>query len=258
MTFRKNISIVSIVLILFIFCQIAVISCIESKKKRRLKEELQKLQSRIHELEQKTQILQQEKQELQQGVEEKKAQVMLSQIEPHFIYNALAAIRYLVKKDAQAAYDGLYEFSRYLQSHVESMTGMGQISWQDEFSHIEAYVHIEQMRLGEKLKVVYEMEEEDFLLPSMLVEPLVENAISHGIAPKEGSGTVWIRVLRIAEGYQIEVEDDGIGFDAEHLEEEKRVGIGYIRTQLQKLPGSRMQIDSQPGKGTKVQIILAI
>lgn len=184
-------------------------------------------------------------------LQSQEAQIMLHQIRPHFIYNVLMTIRYLVKKNPQLACDMIYDFSKYLRSNVDSLVENKYILWKDELEHINAYVRIEEIRFGNRLNVIYDVEDGEFYLPPLTVEPLVENAIKHGIAPKAEGGTVWIRGSVVKNGYQIIVEDDGVGFHMERLEEEKSIGLNYIRKQLKKMPDTDMRIESAPGKGTK-------
>lgn len=202
----------------------------------------------------KIQELEQKEFQMKLEIEEKKAQVLVKQIQPHFIYNVLSSIRYLIKKEPDTAYDLTYDFSQYLRSNVDFLTENGWIHWKEELEHIQVFIRIEKQRYKEKLNVCYEIEDVDFDMPPLMVEPLVENAIKHGIAKKEGGGTLWIRCKQTGDGYQVEIEDDGNGFDVTKLEGEKAVGISYIQTRLQAMPGSDMVLKSIPGQGTKVTL----
>ena len=176
----------------------------------------------------------------------------MNKIQPHFIYNVLMSIRYFTKKDSQVAYDMIYDFSNYLRTNVEQLENVGYISWAEELEHINAYVRIEKMRFKDRLNVIYEIEEEDFLIPPLTVEPLVENAVKHGVAQRVSGGTVWIRSRKTDSGYEIMIEDDGVGFDAENLDYEKSVGLGYIRARLAMMEGAAMRIESAPGQNTRI------
>jgi sensor histidine kinase YesM len=87
-----------------------------------------------------------------------------------------------------------------------------------------------------------------------MIEPLVENAIKHGIEPKPEGGTVWIRSYPYQAGNMIEVEDNGVGFDTEDLEQMENIGFTYIRTRVLETPGASMEIHSAPGQGSSVHI----
>jgi hypothetical protein len=187
-------------------------------------------------------------------LQEKKTRIMVHKIQPHFIFNVLSSIRYFIKKDPQLACDMLDDFSTYLRSNIESLDGKKYIHWKEELEHINAYVRIQKMRFKERLTIVYEMEEQDFFIPPLTVEPLVENAIRHGVSKKIEGGTVWIRTRKIPNGYEVIVEDNGVGFEPKRLENEMHVGLSYVREQLSEMPGSGMRIESRPGEGTKVWI----
>lgn len=209
---------------------------------------------KIHSMEQEELKLQLKLETQRREVEETKSRILVHQIQPHFIYNVLMSIRYFTKKEPQTAYDMIYDFSQYLRSNIDSLTENRYILWSEELEHIGAYVRIEQQRYKERLNVVYEVEEDEFCLPPLTVELLVENAIKHGIGQKSEGGTVWIRGGRTADGYRVTVEDDGVGFRKEALDEKKAVGLKYVKDQLDMMPGARMRIESEPGKGTKVQV----
>jgi hypothetical protein len=176
------------------------------------------------------------------------------QIQPHFIYNVLSSIRILVKEDAQAAYDILDDLDNYLRINMDALAMPDQIHWQQELEHIRLYERIEKMRLGERVKIVYELEAEDFLLPPLIIEPLVENAVKHGIEPKAEGGTVWVRSYPFEDGYMIMVEDDGVGFDSRNPRQMEDIGYTYIRTRILETPGAYMNIRSAPGRGTSICI----
>lgn len=182
------------------------------------------------------------------------AKLLLHQMKPHFVYNVLMTIRFFVKKEPQVAYDMLYDFSKYLRSNVESIVERDYILWSDELEHIHTYVRIEEIRLGKRLNVIYDIEDAEFYLPPLTVELLVENAIKHGISPKAEGGTVWLQGSATEHGYQIVVKDDGVGFQTDSLEEEKSVGLNYIRLQMEKMSDASMKLESALGKGTKVTL----
>lgn len=212
---------------------------------------------RIQNLEQKEYEMHLRIEKQNRELEEKKSRIMLHKIQPHFIYNVLMSIRYFVKKDPQVAYDMIYDFSNYLRSNMEQLGNEGYISWSEELKHVDTYVRIEKMRFKERLNIVYEIEGEDFMIPPMVVEPLVENAVKHGIIQKVSGGTVWIRSRSTEAGNEIIIEDNGVGFDVESIEEGKSVGFDYIRARLAMMEGASMQIDSTPGQGTRILLTFA-
>lgn len=187
-------------------------------------------------------------------LQESRLRLMVSQIRPHFIYNTLSSIRTLIKLDPDQAYDLVYEFSKYLRANIDSIGQEGTIPFSKELEHIKSYCRIEQTRFGKKLSVLFEIEEEQFFVPPLTIQPLVENAIKHGIRGKEGTGTVKIHTYKNENGYLIEVVDDGAGFDAEAGSGPGSAGLTNIRIRLNEIADSSLEITSIPGKGTKAVV----
>lgn len=202
-----------------------------------------------------------ENQRLSRMLQESKTDLMISQIQPHFIYNALNSIRTLIRIEPEQAYDMVYDFSKYLRAHIDSLSNEREIIFYRELEHIESYINIEKVRFGERLKVVYDIQTTSFYLPALSVQPLVENAIKHGICKKPEGGTVWIRSYEDKEnegGYVVEVEDDGVGFDVKKWEasgdKKKSAGIRNITFRVQAISKARLTIESEINKGTKAII----
>lgn len=184
--------------------------------------------------------------------------LMLSQIQPHFLYNSLGAIRELCKQDPEQAREAIGEFSTYLRGNMDALGSMELVPFSKELRHVETYLNLEKMRFEERLRIVYDIEEEHFYLPSLTVQPLVENAVKYGIFSKKEGGTITLRTRKHEEEIVISVIDDGIGFDPEHYESEERmhVGIRNVRTRLEQMADGKLIIESVPGKGTTASIIL--
>ena len=193
--------------------------------------------------------------------EEKKSQdaqvrVMLSQIQPHFIYNSLSSISTLITIDPEKAQNALDNFTEYLRSNLSSLTGGAFIPFVDELRHIKTYVSLETLRFGERITVTYDIQAEDFNIPPLTIQPIVENAVKHGILAKLEGGTVQLRTYETEKAYIVEVEDDGVGFDTSKAPSDGRshFGMKSIEQRLKILCKSKITIDSQIGKGTKVTI----
>ena len=202
-----------------------------------------------------------ENQKLAQMLQESKTDLMISQIQPHFIYNALNSIRTLIQIEPEQAYDMVYDFSQYLRAHIDSLSNEREITFSGELEHIKSYINIEKVRFGERLNVEFDIQTTDFYLPALSVQPLVENAIKHGICKKPEGGTVWIRSYEDEEnkgGYVVEVEDDGVGFNVEKWETSengrKSAGIKNIRFRVQSISNAHLFIESEINKGTKATI----
>lgn len=192
-------------------------------------------------------------------LEEEKMRMLVSQIRPHYIYNTLMSIRYLTRKDPDTAYEMIGDFSKYLRANVSFADQDHYIRFEEELEHINAYVRIEKVRCKDKLRIVYQIAEEDFLIPPLTVEPLVENAIKHGFDAERGE-TVWIRSYLEGDAFFVEVEDDGPGIVPERQEEKHALGLRYVKKRLEMIKGAAITIDS-PGekdaagkRGTKIRL----
>ena len=195
-------------------------------------------------------------------LQESKSALMISQIQPHFIYNTLNSIRTLIRIEPDRAYDMVYDFAKYLRAHIDSLSNEKEVIFFRELEYIESYVNIEKVRFGERLRVEFDIQTTSFYLPSLSMQPLVENAIKHGICKRPEGGTVWIRSYEDKEqegGYVVEVEDDGVGFDVEQWDNAKGVkksaGINNIRFRVEAISNARLFIESEINKGTKATII---
>lgn len=189
---------------------------------------------------------------------ESRISVMLSQIQPHFLYNSLNAIRSLCRKDPEQAREAIGSFAEYLRGNMDSLNNRKPIPFIRELTHIENYLKLEKFRFGDELKVNYDIKEKNFFIPALSVQPLVENAVKHGICEKENGGTLTLKTYRDGEYIVIEVSDDGIGFDAEKLisedKERSHIGIQNTRERLKQMMGASLTIESAPGKGTVAKI----
>ena len=176
---------------------------------------------------------------------------MISQIQPHFIYNTLSSIRTLIKLDPDRAYNLVYDFSKYLRANIDSIGQGGMIPFAQELEHIRNYCNIEKVRFGDKLALVYEIGPDGFEVPPLTVQPLVENAIKHGIRGKNGDGTVKVSTFEDEHSYMVEVLDDGAGFDPAAGVPKTSAGLENIRLRLQEIAGACLEINSIPGKGPR-------
>lgn len=188
-----------------------------------------------------------------------KVQVMLSQIGPHFIYNTLSTIRHLCKKDQDLAVETIDEFSVYLRGNLDSLSRPECIPFEQELYHAKNYLAIEKTRFGDKLNIAYNIEDTDFLLPVLTIQPLAENAVKHGIMKKDEGGTLTITSRRTKGGHLVLIEDDGAGFDvnAESKKDSKvHVGVGNVKNRLKIMCGGEIKVESEPGKGTRISIFI--
>ena len=200
--------------------------------------------------------LEAEKNIVEAELKESRISIMLSQIQPHFIYNTLGTIERMCLKDPQKAFDLVRNFSLYLRGNFSELDSIAPIRFAEELKHIEYYVNIEKVRFPD-MSIEYDIGTTDFLLPALSVQPLVENAIKHGLMRLETGGTVVIRTFETPAHFCVEVKDNGAGFDTSiPIEEKKHVGLRNIRGRLKAMVNGELIIESQVGVGTKAIIMI--
>jgi two-component system, LytTR family, sensor kinase len=182
-----------------------------------------------------------------------------SQINPHFLFNTLNSVASLIRLDPDQARQVVYKLSKILRRLLRQQDNLTTLG--EELGFIDDYLAIEMVRFGDKLRFVKEVEPEtlDLLVPSMLLQPLVENSIRHGLASKVDGGTIRVRSRRLGNQLQIVVEDDGVGIPEARLArmfEQGGIGVNNVNERLKVLYGDsyRMWIDSRPGEGTSTGI----
>ena len=198
--------------------------------------------------------LEAEKNIVEAELKERRVAIMLSQIQPHFIYNTLGTIERMCLKDPQKAFDLVRNFSLYLRGNFSELDSVTPIRFTEELKHIEHYVNIEKVRFPD-MTIVYDVAATEFVLPALSVQPLVENAIKHGLMRLESGGTVVIRSFETPTHFCVEVKDDGVGFDPTlPLDEKKHVGLRNIRGRLKAMVDGDLILESKPGSGTKAVV----
>lgn len=151
----------------------------------------------------------------------------------------------------------LASFSTYLRGNLNSLKRKGMIAFSEERKHIEAYLTLEQLRFGELLCVEYDIEVENFLLPVLSVQPLVENAVKHGLGDSEDGGKVIIATREEKDRYVVTVTDDGVGFEPGEVKGNgEHIGIENIRKRLAAVCGGELVIKSEVGRGTEAMVII--
>lgn len=182
--------------------------------------------------------------------------VMISQMQPHFLYNCLASIGALCEEDPKLAAEATNAFSDYLRENMDFVDKRNPISFSEELNHIKTYVWLEKLRFPNKLNIEYEISCTAFLVPALSVQPMVENAIKHGICRKKSGGTVRICSFETDLHYVVTVSDDGTGFDVRQAIDDGRLhlGISNTRYRVREMVGGSLEIESTPGKGTVVTI----
>ena len=183
---------------------------------------------------------------------------LTSQINPHFLFNTLNSISSLIRVNPERARAMVLRLSRIMRGRLRSQDHFAPL--RDELAFVDDYLSIELVRFGDKLRVEKHIDPStlDMLVPSMLLQPLVENSIKHGISPKVQGGTVTLRTSRRNGMLSIEIEDDGAGIAEAELSNilTKGIGVSNVRERLEVLYNQdyRMLIDSQPKRGTRIGI----
>lgn len=187
-------------------------------------------------------------------------EALASQINPHFLFNTLNSVSSLIRLNPEQARIMVMRLSRIMRGRLRNQDHFAPL--RDELAFIEDYLSIELVRFGNKLRVVKHIDPAtlDMLVPSMLLQPLIENSIKHGISSKVDGGTVTIRTAEKNGRLSIEVEDDGVGIAEADLAGilHKGIGVSNVKERLKVLYNQdyRMLIDSQPGRGTRIEIEL--
>ncbi len=181
-------------------------------------------------------------------------QIMMSQIQPHFLYNTLSTIQVLCHLDPDKAADVTEQFSLYLRQNLESLSQPGLISFWKELEHTKVYVKIEETRFP-NVHVRYHVEDGDFRLPSLTLQPMVENAIRYGVRIRE-EGLVDVSVSRTNEEHVLVIRDNGVGFDVKKLEtmQGTHIGIRNVRERIESMCQGTFELESTIGVGTTITI----
>ncbi|HWQ30463.1 MAG TPA: sensor histidine kinase, partial [Negativicutes bacterium] len=185
-----------------------------------------------------------------------------AQINPHFLFNSLNTIAALLRVDPDKARELIVNLSTYLRYNIEETSTFVDIS--RELQQVRAYVEIEKARFGDKLNVSYDIDESIRVkIPSLIIQPIVENSIKHGILEGTGSGNVRIEVKKCdQDDVKVTVEDDGIGISQAHIDNmqagaarENKIGMSNVDARLKHIYGSGLVIE-RPAVGTRISFIL--
>ncbi len=182
---------------------------------------------------------------------------MISQIQPHFLYNVLSAIMGIEGNPPETK-KALADFGKYLRGNMDVLKSSEPISFVKEMQHVRAYVGLEKLRFQERLSIDYDLQVLDFEIPALAVQMMVENAIKHGIRPKPEGGSVLVKTRELPSHFMIQIIDDGVGFDNTTPKDESRshVGLENTRERLRIMVEGELSVQSIPGKGTVVTIMI--
>ena len=188
-----------------------------------------------------------------------KTEILLSQIQPHFLFNTLGTISHL-GTDAPEAKKEIGLFSRYLRGNIDVLSNEMLIPFDKEIDHARMYLELEKLRFGDSLQVSWDLQCTDFMIPSLTLQPLVENAVRYGVRGNaDGCGTVRIQSRDRGDHYEISVFDSGPVFYPDHTQwsvERSHIGIDNVKERLRVVCNGEFRIQSVPRLGTTATIIL--
>ena len=189
---------------------------------------------------------------------EQRIQIMMTQIQPHFLYNTIATIRALCRRDADRAGEVAEKFGDYLRQNLDSLSIVGLIPFEKELEHTRIYAEIEMVRF-DNIRVAYDIQDDAFELPPLTIQPLVENAIRHGVRIRE-EGLVRVATWRGDGCHEIVVSDNGVGFDMEKAwsGDGSHIGIRNVQERIERMCGGAMKVESRIGEGTTVTIAIPV
>lgn len=208
-------------------------------------------------------LLKQELQQVRDQLAQSRVKNAGSQMQPHFLYNALSSIREVVLEDPEYASDLIYDFTTHLRACIRSMSSDALIPFAQELENIKAYLNIEKMRFGDRLRVEYRCAETDFDIIPLSIQPLVENAVRHGVFDcGAAGGKVTIDSARGDGCVCVYVEDDGVGFDYKKTMREVEngsrdsSGLANLIFRFDTLMKAKVLVDSRIGVGTRVTVTI--
>ena len=201
----------------------------------------------------KAEKLEKEKITLDAELAQSRISTLMSQIHPHFIYNTLGSIEQLCELDPPKAAKLVNDFSKYLRGNFGEIDNPKLIRVSKELAHTEYYISIEKVRFPD-IEFVAEMNCSDFSIPALTIQPIVENAVKHGILKRQEGGKVKVKIYETDESYFVSVKDNGVGFDVIELEENNHVGLRNIKSRLEAMCGGSLHIESIIGVGTKITV----
>jgi len=185
-----------------------------------------------------------------------------AQINPHFLFNALNTIISFVRIDPNRARELIINLSTYLRYNLE--VGENHVDIYLELEQVKAYIEVEKARFGDKLNIIYNIDDDlDVKIPSLIIQPIVENSIKHGILEGKGTGSVTIEIKKVeGDNVMIVIEDDGVGISKEIIEkvyeskmEENKIGMSNVHKRLKYIYGEGLIIERLKN-GTRINFIV--
>ena len=194
-------------------------------------------------------------------IEELQTSIALSQIKPHFLYNSLNTIYVLCGKDLSKGRQAISDLSDYLRSNIGSIDSRLPIPFEEEMEHVKKYLALEELRFPDEFTVSYVTPVTGFSLPALTIQPLVENAVRHGVVQRGEGGIILISTRETDTHYIVSISDNGPGFEPDSAASPdqgqsggEHIGIRNVRERLKRLCRGELEIRSTPGYGTEAII----
>ena len=197
--------------------------------------------------------------EKKEEIENLQLNMVITQMQPHFVFNVLNIIYYLCAKDTKLAQTAIDRFSSYLRTNIDSLVSDELAPFSKELEHVKNYLDLEKLRFDDELEIVYDIGPSDFHVPMLVVQPLAENAVKHGIAKSPNGGKLIIRTIEDYDNFYIYVIDNGVGFDVNKKpanDGRSHIGVENVRIRIEKRVNGKLELFSKKGKGTTAVITI--
>lgn len=191
----------------------------------------------------------------QQEIVNQKANILILQMRPHFIYNTMTSIYYLCDQDSKKAKQVTYDFTTYLRKNFAAIVSAEVIPFEDELEHARAYLAVEQAQFEDSLFVDFDTPFTSFKLPPLTLQPIVENAVKHGMTSSNDPIHISVKTQKTENAIEIIVEDDGPGYKPKD-DNEPHIALNNIRQRLEMMCKGKLEIFSGDKSGTKVKITI--
>ena len=193
----------------------------------------------------------------QREIAHQRASIMVLQMRPHFIFNTMMSIYYLCAQDSKKAQQVTLDFTSYLRKNFSAIASENTIPFANELEHTRAYLAVEQVQFEDGLFVEYDTPHTQFRVPPLTLQPIVENAVKHGMDPDSAPLRICIRTRETDAGHEITVEDNGPGFAQANTDDsEPHIALANIQQRLEIMCGGKLTVMPREGGGTVVKVIL--
>ena len=194
--------------------------------------------------------------EKERKLAEERIRLFNNQIQPHFIFNSLSVIKYLIRKSPEEAVDTVEEFAGYLRSSTDLMNKDECVPVNQELNLVKHYAYMQQKRFSDSIKYVFDIKDDNFSIPPFTIQTIVENALEHGLRESgKDDGVITVKTYKKGKAHIVEISDNGSGFDTQILEDEsnnEHVGIRNTKARLRLMCNGSIDVTSNTGNGTVV------